>query len=266
MPPLRSCGRSGLWLDPNQYGFDKCLGNYKVVVLDIDNAFVVAGDNYMFRALLFCSETGKWSQRNFTAPRAFALAESETLLHEAVGSGGVLYFPLTVECWKLTGFLALDSLASGECRLINVPDGFRHGWRAELRFRVGVGVVRGRLRVWQLLKNNGGIDLKVWELRDDEAMAVAVAGPAAWVLVHDVSVKRDKRKTISLVAFDPNDGDVVFMVLNNCICKYNIREDKYEKVGQIPNFKRTRAQKEYVLWNFLDVYSVLHTSWPVLPM
>ena len=259
MPYMFFGYRTGLWCDPNQYGSNKQLGDYKVVVLDV-HSFVDVGADYVFRVAIFCSKTGEWSQRNFSAPKADALASGHVCFGEAVTSRGVLYFPLRF-MGELVGFLALDPLTSdGYCRVVAVPDGFGGGWRAKV-CRVCIGVVRGRLRVSQLLKANEAFDLKVWELLCDDDNE-----STAWVLVHDVSVKRDKRKTMFVVAFDPNNGDVIFVIMNNSICKYKIKEEELEKVGQLPNVKRTVYEKEYLLDHFLQVYSFVHTSWPALPV
>ncbi|PON90713.1 F-box domain containing protein [Trema orientale] len=263
-PPLIRLFASshGLVCEPNR-GKLGCTDNniapytYKVVLM--------VKEQERFHAVVFCSKSGKWSTSTLFSNPSHLVGGS---LHESFVSNRIIYWILKRDLYEIRDIVTLDPFNSDitdpkRSRVIHLPVGFVGG-RQSYRDRVSYGLVQGRLRLSQLIKvvGDNSFVLKVWELNCDKDGVFT-----SWLLMHNVSFKRPKTDKIAVIAFHPNDGDVVFMVRNHNIYKYEIEEDKYEKVGRFPDrflgrkFSSTRKQ---TFTDHLKVFTLVHPALPIL--
>ena len=215
---------------------------YKVVRLDTDTNSISSVDNgYVLPFTIFCSESGKWSQSTLFAPSA--LAPRFTHLSEPIGtSNGILHFPVMSgpqgrRGGSFTGsILAFDPFGDSstpdpkQSKFIDKPAGFSPTAKSCL------GVVKGQLRLWQSgIFDAGNFFFKIWELNYEHQIS---DGPSttSWLLLYDGKVKKQIAWRMSMAGFDPDNGNVVFiMTYSGGIYKYKIEEEEYEQVGEIPS-------------------------------
>ncbi|PON61022.1 hypothetical protein PanWU01x14_148080 [Parasponia andersonii] len=98
------------------------------------------------------------------------------------------------------------------CRFIDLPVDFDRCWRACNRGNIHLGVVRGELGLSQLVKNtNREFILKVWEL-DCKDINVC------WLVI----LRWGNRNSMFVAAFHPNNGDLIFLLIDHYIYKYKL--------------------------------------------
>ena len=95
-----------------------------------------------------------------------------------------------------------------------------------------LGVCRGRLRISRLFKfGKTSFKLKVWELSDYKT-----ASP--WLLVHKTSIDGKKIMNMNVLAFHPNNYDIVFLLCDHYqVKKYNMLNNEFEHVGEFQGGK-----------------------------
>ncbi|XP_021815752.1 F-box protein At3g28330-like [Prunus avium] len=195
------------------------------------------GVSFQFKAEIFSSETGKWTETIVLCPRSFYLA----VRHEGVAYNGMLYW-MSSSAGSLIG---LDPYSNKNvdkkynCRFIDNPEDDQVPVTATFDLpsvcRVGGG--GERLRMCQFSGNNedGFMDrLSVWELKDDQ-----VDNDSNWHLVRRISLNgmfsqnpvimkwRDQscwRDEIMLLAFDPNDDDILYVDFIGHVVMFNIND------------------------------------------
>ncbi|PON61038.1 F-box domain containing protein, partial [Parasponia andersonii] len=263
--PRGYCFKCGFVCEPNSSGYTSTniTDQYRFRVLHIagfSNNWNNWND-YVFDGELFCSETGKWSKLVFSFPQR--LAPNLKFVADFIASRGILYS--LVEgvddnqiCVK--GIVALDLSMDdtseedrNRCRFIHLPADFGRGWRAR-RGKVCFGMVRGQLRLSQLVKIVEEAVLKVWELDCNNN------NDADWVLVHHARLKCTEETNTSVAAFHPYNGDVVFMLRDEEIYKFEIGEEKYKKVGEFRGLGLYCTKEK--LPGSLRAFTLVYPSWP----
>ena len=103
-----------------------------------------------------------------------------------------------------------------------------------------------------------------------------------WVLVHHTKINTSDSERLRLVAFHPDDGDVIFVwrVGSGCgddgkysdsddsddcdecyeVCEYNIAKGKLETNGQLPGPYISEPLRK----SLLNVFTLSHPTWPTL--
>ncbi|PON32266.1 F-box domain containing protein, partial [Parasponia andersonii] len=237
----------------NQYSF-------KVMVV-WDRITYTGGMKIEIHLKTYCSETGKWSEE------IFSLRDRMLNANTPVACNGLLYWLVgdinieTVDgifAFNLSKFTNQDP---NYIRFINFPSGLLQEKEGSFDIKVRLGLVRGRLRLSQLLitKRNGFV-LKVWELNCDNNASYDDDGSSKrWTLVHDVRVKKwiDKRQFV--IAFHPENGNVLYLLFNRLhIYQYDIGEEIMEKVGQLPD----NVGGEGFCVGDIRTYALVHPLWP----
>ncbi|PON87994.1 F-box domain containing protein [Trema orientale] len=227
---------------------------------------------YDFSAFIFCSETGKWLE-SYTSllhsldnkiERRYANA-----IHDIVASNGLLYWLGGFSYFK--GIVACDPLSCDPFawdpfnnerlkngtigHFIHLPAGFGHKCRRlSSKGKVCLGVVRGQLRLLQLVKvNRTCFRLKVWELID--------YGDAtrSWLPVHEVKLKGVDR--IFVLAFHPNNSNAIFVLRDHNIYLYEIEKEKYENISEFPYYEYYDNVNETAA-RFSSVFTIMQPLWP----
>ena len=178
-------------------------------------------------AYIFCSETGKW--RSLAV--SFSGKVPKNLRWQPIVSNGVIY-------WldgrvKTHGIVAFDLFNNTEdariiCPFIDLPLGVSDSRFAD---KLCCGSCLGRLRFSSLRKRSVGyFGLKVWELNYHGN------GLTSWNLVCKSPLKRENIEKMFVLAFHPNNSDVIFVLCDNQFCRYEIGKRKFiEEVRERPN-------------------------------
>ena len=222
---------------------------YKVVVLAECEFFPLS---YSGEMAIFNSETGLWTRRGFSIP--YQMGElpreefdaNEVNLEIAVASNGILHWLGGME-----GFCCLVVLDPSrvEFRFAPLPANEQfsrirpEGGKREVR----LGVVQGRVRLSLMQKSHNeahrGFSLKVWEL-DSSCFS--------WRLVQNVVLEdiSSGDAMFFVLAFDPCDGNVLFLVRGEQVCReqiyrYEIKQDKYKKICEFPCTEGVRPQVRF---------------------
>ncbi|PON96520.1 F-box domain containing protein [Trema orientale] len=231
---------------------------------------------YDFIASVYCSESGNWLDLYTSVPHALQTQYYERVdhrdhgaraTHDVVTSNGVLYWLGGFRRFK--GIIACDPFCHKEASMktfkmkghfINLPVGFsQKRRRPNSKGKVQLGVVRGQLRLLELIKlNQACFGLKVWELVDygDD---IAPSTKTPWLLVHDVKLKGVQNAFV--LAFHPNNDNAIFVVRDRKVYLYVIGDGKYEEIGEFPfdefdeNVKRRAAR-------YVNVFTNMQPSWP----
>ncbi|EXB94760.1 hypothetical protein L484_003325 [Morus notabilis] len=209
----------------------------------------------IFNVSIYCSETGQWTEPiDLLIP--FRLHGWRSWFRQAVVSDRVAYWLLPDEDGYVQRIVAFDPFKGTDnpqifMRLINLPVGFGRGWRTMAQF-VRLGLVQGRLRMSRLTKvRDSTFNLKVWELiysdHDDNASS------NFWLLVHDVKVNMKNTFRHVIIAFHPENGDVIFLLNDFDIYQYEIGSNKFEKV-----FNFSFADSPYTKWVKRSLHERLH--------
>lgn len=193
------------------------------------------GGSVQFKAEIFSSETGKWTETIVLCPRSFYLDER----HEGVAYNGMLYWMSS----SAGSIIGLDPYSNNNvdkkynCRFIDRPEDDQVPVTAtfDLLSVCRVGGRGERLRMCQFSGNNedGVVDqLSVWELKDDQ-----VDNDSNWILVRRISLNRMFSQNpvirkwrdqgcwhdeIMLLAFDPNDDDILYVDFSGHVVMFNI--------------------------------------------
>ncbi|PON86939.1 F-box domain containing protein [Trema orientale] len=200
-------------------------------------------------ARIFCSETGNWRTLNIPSPWKFTI---DFGCHPIASNSGVLYWLDGQR--KFDGVVAFDPFKDTEdatevCRFIKLPLGKRDSHYVD---RLCFGSCLGRLRLSHLCKRNVFFDVKVWELGYDDD-----DGFPFWILVRKFSLKRENTNMMTVLAFHPNNEDVIFVLCDHQFCRYEIGKRKFEELGKWPNGMITDRYSSLVV----STYSLVHPSW-----
>ncbi|POO01751.1 F-box domain containing protein [Trema orientale] len=233
---------------------------YRVVLLTLTGPLV-------FRRTIFSfsSEKGEWKESKFPFP--FLRIQEK----RAVAYNGVIYWQLlfTYEQWELImGFDPFEEVEKKAWRLIRFPEGYGCGTEQQTSGETCIGVVRGRLRLWQSFRCRerlGEFTLKAWErsLSHD-----------TWLLVKDVAVKLSAglfSEIMNVICLHPEDGDVFFFSHKDAdyedegrgIYKYRIGEDSC--FGKVCDFMDVTHRPVCNIRVFPLVHPWLPTKIPALP-
>ncbi|PON61023.1 F-box domain containing protein [Parasponia andersonii] len=236
-------------------------GQYQFKVLLIIKYSDQENDDCVLDGATFCSETGKWSKAIFSFPKT--LAPGYKTFEDFVVSNGILYS--LVDAGDVKGFVAFDLSTDctskdderKQCHFIELPINFGRGWRAS-RDKVCYGVVQGQLRLSQMVKMKREYDLKIWELDCKNIDYVY------WVMLHRVRLKKEKKASMGVAAFHPNNADVIFMLRNQELYKYEIGKERYH-VGELRG--PDMPLRKYLIedfFRFFQAFNVVYPPWPTL--
>ncbi|XP_030969740.1 F-box protein At3g26010-like [Quercus lobata] len=191
------------------------------------------GESAEFGVEIFSSDTGKWTQSVGLCPQGFRL---DVFAFPGVPYNGLLFWWSSTDC--LVGF---DPNTSKCCQFFEKP--------VELNPSHGIerlGVCHGTLRICQISGYPYEVAfadpcLRVWELKDyDEG--------GKWNLEHElyfdkmVSEKSPwlteylskKYPTVAVLAYHPNDGEIVYLMIKFKVVSCNLRRKTLEVVCDIP--------------------------------
>ena len=175
-------------------------------------------------AVMFCSETGEWIVSRVYFPGKKGLLYGR---HSVVCNGVVYWLDGKDEFYGVAAFDPFKDVdVEGRCRFIALPVPFGDdGWQAKADSTC-FGACQDNLRfsLW-LKRDNGTFAVMIWELDGD----------TSWHLVHRLDLKRANINDMYVLAFHPNDGDVIFVLCNHHLCRYEIRENKFEQLGKWPD-------------------------------
>lgn len=143
-----------------------------------------------------------------------------------------------------------------------MPIGFGRGWRVQAQY-VRLGLVQGQLRMSQVYRFNGSsCFLKVWELiYNEDYNNGGDNSSTSWLLVHDVKVDKEKTEggqKLHVIAFHPENGDVIFLLRGADVYKYEIGSNKCEKVWEVPISDDRSGDTEF-LKTTLNIYPVMRS-------
>ena len=217
--------------------------------------------DYSFFAAIFDSEIGRWTViKRFFIPFPGKRVDmlSITSLQIAIASNGLLH-------WldgriRLEGLFVFDPFLL-KSRFVRLPRGSVTFFGY---FHVRLGVVRGRVRLSIMQLAHKSCVLKVWELDSDSY---------TWLLVHrlDFGITADGDGDgggglFFMLAFDPHDGNVLFLVRGEHIFRYEIEHNKYEKICEFPCNGQPIDLKERRIATYLKVSTLMHPLWPTLSL
>ena len=219
---------------------------------------------------MFDSETGLWTRQPLRVPYRMPYNGKRgstyrlVTLEVALTRDGILHWLVCkphLEGYvpdEFAGVLAFDPF-SFEYGLVPLPDGQFSGIpTAFVKHRVRLGVVRGRLWLSQMveIEEAAGFGLKVWEL--DTVVD-------SWRLVHDVVLRKSGEcSLLCVLAFDPSNGSVVYLVRDREVYRYEIGLDKYEKACEFPYYpKESIHMMKQRIALCLKVVTIVHPLWPM---
>ncbi|PON95614.1 F-box domain containing protein, partial [Trema orientale] len=252
-------------LQHNKQQFKLDQYRYRVMLLYPDGPVIY--DDYEGRtdytALTFCSETGIWSTSSSSFPGDF---DTQPM----VACNGMLHcLEETMDMnYTVDRIIAMDPFRDANHpkfhRSIDLPLDCRMGINLSNVVRFRLGLVKERLRLSQLLPNESagiGFVLKVWELNynyvddcnDNDGFSWT------WTLVHNVEVKDRHKLRLFVIAFHPNNGNVIFLLRGyRHIYQYDIVEGKMKQVGKLPDEAKKSCYAD------LQVFTLVHPFWPTL--
>ncbi|PON56357.1 F-box domain containing protein [Parasponia andersonii] len=222
---------------------------FRVVLLDIK----FDGYHDVYYATIFSSETGKWSESSYKlpplmVPEIFGLIHGPYNQSQGVSTtnGGRVH-------WLRAGdVIEFSSYVERGPRLFVLPEEF--GNEQDVRLTSCLGVVRGQLRLLEIFKRGFGFVLKVWELNHESGEWNLVHHRVKWVA-----------SMFKMLALHPADGDEIFMLRDYVIWIYNIREDRYKRLGESPKIPDEEIGLTYLDGIFTLTHPVCPTSLFALP-
>ena len=233
--------------------------SYRILQSGHEFAYEVNGDDTVFYLTIFSSETGQWSEPTL-GPRLFHGMD--------MVSGNGMVFWLDTE---RKGVAALDPFRSHHnpkfYTFFEYPDDLAteetlyHGLPVEIGPRwenlyfgsrkdtLHIGVVKGRLRLSQVLRVRGvGFVLKLWELNYGNGSSDQYVSTKLkfWVLVHQVRLKAEVGTNwMYVLSFHPDDGNVIFLLRDTDLYRYEVERDRYAK--SLLEFPEKIATKESLM-------------------
>ena len=111
-------------------------------------------------------------------------------------------------------------------------------------------------RPCQAISEDKPYGLRVWELDSDSY---------TWLLVHDFDFGENTDGgggMFFVLAFDPNDGNILFLVQGEHIYRYEIEQNKYEKICEFPCNGEPIDEKKLTISKSLKVSTLVHPLWP----
>ena len=181
---------------------------------------------------MFSSNTSEWSELEPLLP-ALEGFELCPFPRPAVSYKGLLLCPGTGG-----RLLAFDLYNARSCRLIEKPIEYESHGGTDC-----VGVCQGCLRICQIsLWFRLGSVLRVWEFKDNE-------GGGKWFLEHEVFINQLVSKKspwltqyvplkfpfVTVLAFHPNDGDILYLVIEMKVALCNLRCKTIKVFCDIPH-------------------------------
>ncbi|KAF4376500.1 hypothetical protein F8388_025371 [Cannabis sativa] len=242
------------------------LYNYKVVILEHS----CYRNRDMVRVLTFCSNTREWSSYTFSysslSPTNWGSIENDesfSIKEPVTSSKGNIYWLLTIGnymgVYKVKGIISCNPFREEtdpkRLRFIEFPKGCVETHGVNYRKRICIGIVRGRLRL-SLIKSDGVgfFRLRIWEFDDDDD-----DDGELWCLVHDVRIRKTvKMNQTFVLAFHPNNPNVIFLSLKYRLYIYEVKEDKYRFHGRFPKLTHYKYVMKNNLHNCLGVFTLLH--------
>ncbi|XP_050285371.1 putative F-box protein At3g23970 isoform X1 [Quercus robur] len=174
-----------------------------------------------FKVYIFSSDTSKWSESLVSCP-ALEGFDLTSFAFPAVPYNGLLFW-----CSRDGSLFGFDPYNSGCYRFIQKP------LELDTSFANGrLGVSRGALRMARI----SGFDpydyfsdpvLCVWEFKDKGEEG------GKWCLEHQLYIK--KYSALMVLAFHPNDQDIMYLVINFKVVSCNLRRKTLEVVRDLPD-------------------------------
>lgn len=233
----------------SRYGlvFKRGHGNkdkYRVVLVTNPGENDDSSDGFV--AEIFCSETQRWREFCVKAPKPLRNRGGVLINVEVVACNGRLHWLdgySSVRC--IVAFDPFDDITEPkQCLYIDPPE--------EGMEYVCLGVCEGRLRLSNFVSEGGGYQsLRVWELAEGDD------NPHSWCLKHEVCFEA-RRRPAYVLAFDPNDGDVVFIFYDDYIFRHELRLKEKKKVGE---FSVQGVDIRNPVYD-MSVFPLVHPFWP----
>ncbi|KAF3969690.1 hypothetical protein CMV_006549 [Castanea mollissima] len=206
-----------------------------------------------FKVFIFSSNTREWSESMVLCPEGFELT------HFAFCA--VPYKSLLFWCSNSGRLLGIDPYNTRCCRSFEQPI----GWELDKETDC-FGVCRGCLRICQIsmFYTRFSSILRIWELKDYDN-----EGGGKWYLEHEVSVNQlvskkspwltehvQQKYPLPLVlAFHPNDGDILYLAIELKVLLCNLRSKTVEVFCDIPHDPDTWNEK-------CNIINFVLPSWP----
>lgn len=210
---------------------------------------------------IFSSETGEWCSSVVSSPRRLNYSNYKTIDVGVVACNTMLHWvDVDEKDNMIKGFVGFDPFNDAQqCCYIDPPTDLL---RDEF---ISLGVFQGRLRIyqrpWLPMK---ACNFYVWELED-------YINAGTWCLKHKVYFKdmvsdypglvkiaKEFHPPVDLLAFHPNDGELVFLQFRNYVVLCNMRTGVLKFAGQLQdmgkillgnsnNFVTVQAKSAFVL-------------------
>ena len=187
---------------------------------------------------MFSSVTGEWSNSVVSSPKGLNPFITMSMRAGIVTCSGKLHWvDAERENNMIKGFVVFDPFNDAErCRYINPPS------ELSLLNSVSFGVFQGRLQLFQLSSND---NFSVWELED-------YGNAGTWCMKHKVYLKdmvsensllvelaNEMYSNLDLLAFHPNDVEVVFLQFRNYVVLCNMRTRVLKMAGYLRNKEKS---------------------------
>jgi hypothetical protein len=223
---------------------------------------------------IFSSETGEWSNFVVSLPpgRRFNRYINRIMDAGVVACNGMLHWvDADIEDKIIKGFVVYNPFNENEEQCINYID---PPIDFVLRATCSFGVFQGRLRIFQCPKRppNNAFFFSVWELED-------YGNAGTWCMKHkvylndvvsehaklvEIAKKSRPRPCVHLLAFHPNNGEIVFLQFLNYIVLCNMRTMVLKMAGQLRHKGKILAGNSSSLVHVpaKSVFLLGQPSWP----
>ncbi|BBH00294.1 hypothetical protein Prudu_010246, partial [Prunus dulcis] len=189
---------------------------------------MVAVSNRKFKVQIFSSETGQWRETIVSSPRDIRLSRVQFHICFANAYNRMLY-------WICSSFFLLEldpfiitnptSTSDGdyECRLIDLED---DDWDSN-RILSCLGVHGGRLKMFDYVSAVN--TFFVWDLNVNKEEyhggfeKVCLDNVTYYILEKDMVPKREDAMDTECIALDPNNEEIIYLVIDDEIVMFNIR-------------------------------------------
>ncbi|KAI5340951.1 hypothetical protein L3X38_020225 [Prunus dulcis] len=184
--------------------------------------------NRKFKVQIFSSETGQWRETIVSSPRDIRLSRVQFHICFANAYNRMLY-------WICSSFFLLEldpfiitnptSTSDGdyECRLIDLED---DDWDSN-RILSCLGVHGGRLKMFDYVSAVN--TFFVWDLNVNKEEyhggfeKVCLDNVTYYILEKDMVPKREDAMDTECIALDPNNEEIIYLVIDDEIVMFNIR-------------------------------------------
>jgi F-box interacting protein len=210
---------------------------------------------------IFSSLTGEWSNSVVSSPKGLNPFITMSMRAGIVTCSGKLHWvDAERENNMIKGFVVFDPFNDAErCRYINPPS------ELSLLNSVSFGVFQGRLQLFQLSSND---NFSVWELED-------YGNAGTWCMKHKVYLKdmvsensllvelaNEMYSNVDLLAFHPNDVEVVFLQFRNYVVLCNMRTRVLKMAGYLRNKEKSLVNNHTLPVSAKSSFLLVQPQWP----